>query len=113
MEAPAPDPVSLQELFALLPELRQARGRRHPLPAILNLTAVALLAGIKSLEAIAQFARDHGPQRAQTLGFTHWPTPGKATFSNVFRRLDAAATRRFTVGPQEAVPLGTGEYLEN
>ncbi len=61
MEASATDPVSLQEVFALLPEVRQARGRRHPLLAILNLTAVALLAGMKSLEAIAQFARDHGP----------------------------------------------------
>ncbi len=91
MEVSAPDPISLQEVFALLPEVRQAQGRRHPLLAILNLTAVALLAGMKSLEAIAQFGREHGPQRAQTLGFTHWPTPCKATLSNVFRRLDVAA----------------------
>ncbi len=91
MDAPTPDPVSLQEVFALLPEVRQARGRRHPLLAILNLTAVALLAGMKSLEAIAQFARDHGPQLAEALGFTHWPTPCKATLSNVFRRLDIDA----------------------
>jgi hypothetical protein len=91
MEASATNPVSLQEVFALLPEVRQARGRRHPLLAILNLTAVALLAGMKSLEAIAQFARDHGPQLAEALGFTHWPTPCKATLSNVFRRLDVTA----------------------
>jgi hypothetical protein len=90
MEASA-TPVSLQEVFALLPEVRQARGRRHPLLAILNLTAVALLAGMKSLEAIAQFGREHGPELAQTLGFTHWPTPCKATLSNVFRRLDVQA----------------------
>lgn len=91
MEASAADPVSLQEVFALLPEVRQARGRRHPLLAILNLTAVAILAGMKSLEAIAQFARDHGPELAEVLGFTHWPTPCKATLSNVFRRLDVTA----------------------
>ncbi len=91
MEASATDPVSLQEVFALLPEVRQARGRRHPLLAILNLTAVALLSGMKSLEAIAQFARDHGPPLAEALGFTHWPTPCKATLSNVLRRLDVAA----------------------
>lgn len=29
MEASATAPVSLQEVFALLPEARQARGRRH------------------------------------------------------------------------------------
>jgi hypothetical protein len=91
MEAPATHPVSLQEVFALLPEVRQARGRRHPLLAILNLTAVAILSGMKSLEAISQFARDHGPELAEALGFTHWPTPCKATLSNVFRLLDIAA----------------------
>lgn len=91
MEASTPEPVSLQEVFALLPEVRQTRGRRHPLLAILNLTAVALLAGMKSLEAIAPFARDHGPELAEALGFTPWPTPCKATLSNVFRRLDIAA----------------------
>jgi hypothetical protein len=89
MDAPAADPVSLQEALALLPEVRQARGRRHPLLAILNLTAVALLAGMKTLTAIAQFARDHGPALAEALGFTHWPTPCTATLSNVFRRIDA------------------------
>ena len=92
MDAPTADPVTLQEALALLPEVRQAsRGLRHPLLAILNLTAVALLAGQKTLTAIAQFARDHGPELAQTLGFTHWPTPCTATLSNVFRRLDVAA----------------------
>lgn len=91
MDAPTPAPVSLQEVFALLPEVRKARGRRHPLLAILNLTAVALLAGMKSLEAIAQFGREHGPALAEALGFTHWPTPCKATLSNVFRRLDVQA----------------------
>jgi DDE_Tnp_1-associated/Transposase DDE domain len=91
MDAPVAAPVSLQEVFDLLPEVRQARGLRHPLRAILNLTAVALLAGMKSLTAIAQFARDHGPDFAEALGFTHWPTPCTATLSDVFRRLDVAA----------------------
>jgi DDE_Tnp_1-associated/Transposase DDE domain len=91
MEASAPPPVSLPEVFALWPEVRQARGRRHPLLAILNRTAVALRAGRKSRQAIAPFGRDHGPQRAEALGFTHWPTPCQATLSNSFRRLDVAA----------------------
>ena len=91
MDAIATPPLSLEEAFASLPDVRQAQGRRHSLLAILNLTTVALLAGMKTLEAIAQFARDHGPELAETLGFTHWPTPCKATLSNVFRRLDARA----------------------
>jgi hypothetical protein len=81
-------PTSLQELFATLPDPRQPRGRRHPLVALLNLTAVALLAGMKSLEAIAQFARDHGLPFRLTLGFTRLDSPCKATLSNLFRALD-------------------------
>ena len=91
MDAPAAGPASLQEVFALLPEVRQARGRRHPLLAILNLTAVALLAGMKSLEAIAQFGRDHGKPLAHALGFTRRKTPNKSCLSKLFRRLDVAA----------------------
>lgn len=91
MDALATPPLSLEEALARLPDVRQAQGRRHSLLAILNLTTVALLAGMKTLEAIAQFARDHGPELAEVLGFTHWPTPCKATLSNVFRRLNAGA----------------------
>lgn len=84
-------PISLQELFADLPDPRQPRGRRHPLVALLNLTAVALLAGMKSLEALAQFARDHGLAFRLALGFTRLDCPCKATLSNLFRALDIEA----------------------
>src|SRR5215469_5586827 len=98
MEASASEPVSLQDVFALLPEVRQARGRRHPLLAVLNLTAVALLAGMKSLEAIAQFARDHGLPLRLALGFTRLDSPCKATLSNLFRALDIGAYERALAG---------------
>jgi hypothetical protein len=88
MTAPA---LSLTELFATLPDPRSASGRRYPLPAVLNLLAVALLAGLRSLEAVAQFGRDHGTPLAHALGFRSRRTPCKATLSNLFRRLDPAA----------------------
>jgi hypothetical protein len=84
-------PASLSEVFASLPDPRQPRGRRHPLPALLSLTAVALLAGMRSLEAIAQFARDHGTPFRLALGFTRFDSPCKATLSNLFRALDIDA----------------------
>jgi DDE_Tnp_1-associated/Transposase DDE domain len=87
-------PPSLQELFASLPDPRRPRGRRHPLAALLSLTAVALLAGMKSLEAIAQFARDHGLPLRLALGFTRLDSPCKATLSNLFRALDVGAYER-------------------
>src|SRR5205807_871665 len=82
---------SLMEALAEVPDPRDPRGKRHPLPAILGLTVVAVLAGMKSLEAIAQFGRDHGPALAFALGFRRAKTPVKSRLSTLFRRLDVAA----------------------
>lgn len=84
-------PLSLVEELATVPDPRSRKGRLHPLTAILSLTAVAILAGMKSLEAIAQFGRDHGPALAHALGFTRGKTPSKSCLSKLFRRLDIAA----------------------
>jgi DDE_Tnp_1-associated len=90
MEAPAAPP-SLWEVFAALPDPRDPRGRRRPLPALLSLTAVALLAGMRGPEPIAQFARDHGPAFRLALGFTRPGPPCKATLPNLLRALDVEA----------------------
>jgi hypothetical protein len=84
-------PLSLLERLQQLPDPRDPRGCIHPLPSILALTTVAILAGNTSLEAIAQFGRDHGPALAFALGFRRAKTPAKSTFSELFRLLDAAA----------------------
>ncbi len=86
--------LSLSECFASLPDPRSPLGRRHPLPATLGPVTVAVLCGARSLEAIAQFARDRGPGFAAALGFTRRATPCKATLSNLLRRLDIAAFER-------------------
>lgn len=83
--------LSLVEELARVPDPRSPKGRRHPLTAILSLTVVATLAGMKSLEAIAQFGRDHGRAFAHALGFTRAKTPNKSCLSKLFRRLDVAA----------------------
>jgi hypothetical protein len=82
---------SLVERFATLPDPRKPRGRIHPLPAVLSLAVVAMLAGMKSLEAIAQFGRDHGVGLAHALGFRRKKTPAKSTFSEIFRAIDLDA----------------------
>jgi DDE_Tnp_1-associated/Transposase DDE domain len=89
--ASPPGPKSLVEELATVPDPRSRKGRRHPLTAILSLTVVATLAGMKSLEAIAQFGRDHGPALAHALGFTRGKTPTTSCLSKLFRRLDIAA----------------------
>jgi hypothetical protein len=84
-------PLSLQEALAAVPDPRSSHGRYYPLTALLNLVTVALLAGQRSLEAIAQFGRDHGAPLAQALGFRSGRTPCKATLSNLLRRLDVGS----------------------
>src|SRR3954465_14481898 len=83
--------MSLVEALASVPDPRRRRGRRHPLTAVLSLAVVATLAGCKSLEAIAQFGRDHGTALTHALGFTRGDCPTKSCLSKIFRRLDIDA----------------------
>ncbi len=82
------EPPSLSEVLGAIPDPRDPSGLRHPLPAIFNLLVVAALAGMRSLSAAAQFARDHGAPLAHALGFRSARTPCKATLSNFLRQLD-------------------------
>jgi hypothetical protein len=54
-----PATLSLVDAFATVPDPRDPRGKIYPLTAVLNLLAVALLAGMRSLAAVAQFGREH------------------------------------------------------
>jgi hypothetical protein len=86
MEAQA----SLMELLEGLHDPRRAQGRRHPLPALLGLAVVAMLAGMSSYEAIVQYGKERGWDFLRHLGFTTRWGLCKATYSRVFRRIDAA-----------------------
>ena len=97
--------MSLWESFAGVPDPRDESGKRHPLRAILTLTAVAMLSGARSLYAVAQFGRDRGAGFARELGFTRDVPPHSpccATLHYLFRRLDRpafeAALRRRAAG---------------
>jgi DDE_Tnp_1-associated/Transposase DDE domain len=83
--------LSLVEVLAEVPDPRSRHGRIHPLPAILALTALAMLRGCKGPVAIAQFGRDYGAALAHALGFRRGKTPGASCLSELFSRLDAVA----------------------
>lgn len=78
------------EAFAKVPDPREARGKRHPLPAMLALSTVAMLSGAKSLYAIAQWGRLQQPEVVRALGFTREQTPCVATLHLLFKDLDIA-----------------------
>jgi hypothetical protein len=104
--------VSLMELLEGLPDPRRARGKRHPLPALLALAVVAMLAGMTSYEAIVDYGRGRGWEFRRLLGFTRRRGLCKATYSRVFRRIDVAAFEaliarwiRARLGPRDAPHL--------
>src|SRR5512142_3560321 len=80
--------ASLMELLEGLHDPRAARGKRHPLPALLALAVVAMLAGMTSYEAIVQYGKERGWEFLRHLGFTTRRGLCKATYSRVFRRID-------------------------
>jgi hypothetical protein len=82
---------SLLAAFARVPDPRSRHGRRHPLPAVLALATAAMLAGARSLYAIAQWGRLQPSEVVQALGFTRTRTPSVAMLHYTYKLLDAAA----------------------
>jgi hypothetical protein len=104
--------LSLMELLQGLHDPRRAQGKRHPLPALLALAVVAMLAGMTSYQAIVQYGQERGWEFLKLLGFTTRWGLCKATYSRVFRRIDAADFEdrlgqwvRTRLGPHDAPHL--------
>ena len=69
----------LIDILAEIPDFRKAKGKRHPLSAILAIilamACVAMMCGYKSYGAIAEWGRNYGQKLTKALGFTHEKTP--------------------------------------
>ncbi|WP_328913296.1 MULTISPECIES: ISAs1 family transposase [unclassified Streptomyces] len=80
----------------MVPDPRRAKGRRHPLAFVLALTACAVLAGARSLTAIAEWAADAPATVLAALGGPNrepsGPTaPAEATVRRILQRIDGNA----------------------
>jgi hypothetical protein len=96
---PASSPVApgVPEEFALLVESlaaitdpRYARGKVHPLPGVLALVVLGLMAGCRSLSAISRYGHIH-PEALAPLGLRR--SPSVATLHRLLRRVSVAEVR--------------------
>jgi predicted transposase YbfD/YdcC len=89
----APD---LLGYLATIHDPRSPRGRRHPLVAILAITAAAVLTGARSLAAVGEWATDAPQPVRAALGARRdapdsWSVPAEATIRRTLARLDPEA----------------------
>jgi DDE_Tnp_1-associated len=90
------DAPHLLAYLAAVPDPRATRGRRHPLIAILAMAAAAVLAGARSIAAIAEWAAEAPQPVRAALGARrdapdHLAVPAEATIRRTLARLDADA----------------------
>ena len=90
------EPPHLLAYLASVPDPRATRGRRHPLVAILGLAAAAVLAGARSIAAIAEWAAEAPQPIRAALGARrdapgHFAVPAEATIRRTLSRLDPDA----------------------
>ena len=78
----------LIDVLVQIPDPRKARGKRHPLQAMLALSCVALLCGYQSLLAISEWSHNYGLTYLPRLGFTRRHPPGQATWYRVLSKID-------------------------
>jgi hypothetical protein len=76
--------------FAAVTDTRFARGRVHPLPGVLALVVLGLMAGCRSLSAISRYGQIH-PEVLAPLGLRR--SPSVATLHWLLRRVAVAEVR--------------------
>jgi predicted transposase YbfD/YdcC len=96
----------LREVIAEVQDFRKRQGKRYELGSILSLAIVAIMCGLKSYCAIAQWGRESGVAITAQLGFKEGKTPCAATIHRVFKHIDIKELEE-KVGEWQRQQLGT------
>lgn len=83
---------TLPNFFADIPDPRRKQGQRHPLPAVLAISAGAILCGMKGYKAISGWAQDLGQKARARFGCRfhdrHYVVPSRTVIREVLTRVD-------------------------
>jgi len=79
----------LIEMLRTLVDPRQPRGVRHPLVTVVAIAVCAALAGARSFNAVAEWAKDLSRDTLRRLGSRRWKPPSEPTLRRVLQKLDA------------------------
>ncbi len=85
---------TLMDAVADLPDLRQARGKRHPWALLLTLIAAALVCGQSSGRAIGQWVIEHRLDLKTQLPIPNRPLPSTSTLRRALQTLDIELLER-------------------
>jgi len=72
---------SLAQVFSHVTDLRDPRGKRHPLAGMLSLVFLGLLARIREMAVLQRWAEAHWDQLREPLGFDRDQPPHATTIS--------------------------------
>jgi hypothetical protein len=81
---------SLAQALSLLPDFRQAQGKRYDLLPILLLCCIAMMCGCSSQAAISDWGRNYSHHWLWRLGFKRHSAPSQPTLHRIFNGIDAA-----------------------
>ena len=92
--------------LATVPGFRRRNGRRHPLPGVLGLVVLGLMANCRSLSAIGRYGCIH-PEVLPPLGLVR--SPSVPTLSRVLAGVDPGQVRAALLGFTRALLAGRGQ----
>jgi hypothetical protein len=90
--------VTLWDVLGRVPDHRSAQGRRFSLQSVLAIVLAGLVAGRKSLAAIARWGRELKAAQLRELGIQRRKGPCQATYHNVLKGLAVATLERQLAG---------------